>query len=134
MKRSICLGTAIVALTMTLQTSPAPAFLWGLTEGSTCSDDWPTWKKLADPVAYGIWKATCLDAAGTGTDETLGTSRTGSRKSTGYDGDPSKGFGSDIPVTLPPDRRRLGGTNTGIPVTRGVPPQINQFAKRPVIR
>jgi len=144
MKFRIYLAMAAATLAITLQAPPASAFLWGLTEGSTCDKDWPTWKKLADPPAYAIWRATCLDASGTGSGEDLAPKGSGVRKGAGYDSDPSKGFGSDIPVTLPPDRRWRPDNSgpripsKGIPITRQLPPlppQVSAFApRRPVIK
>ena len=123
MKTTIRCALGAAAMAVLLQaSSPAHAFLWGLTASASCNDDWPTWKKVADPVAYVIWKETCLETSGTGSDENLGTSRQGSKRGQpeyGYGSDPKSGFGTDTPVTLPPDRHHPLGTDTGIPVRSG---------------
>lgn len=137
MKSQFCLGIAAAALAITLQASPASAF-WGLFDsGTSCGDSWSKWKIAADPAGYALWRATCFDAAGTGgSGEDLNPRGSAMRKGAGYDSDPSKGFGSDIPVTLPPDHPRLGGgRNTGISISRGTPMPVNVLApRRPVIR
>ena len=114
------LGAAAIAIL--LQASPANAFLWGLTQSEKCKDDWPAWKIAADAAGYALWKATCLDTSGTGSNENLGTTGQGSKKGSGYQSDPKSGFGTDTPVTLPPDRHRPQGIDTGIPVRGGAGP------------
>ena len=121
MKTSIRLAMGVAALAIILQASPAKAFLWGLTESSTCNEDWPKWKITLDAAGYALWKLTCVDTSGTGSPpENLGTNKAPGKKGpvVGYGSDPKKGFGSDIPVTLPPDRHPPAGKSTGIPVTR----------------
>ena len=138
MKTSIRLTMGAAALALLLQaSSPAKAFLWGLTEGNDCSQDWPKWKIVADGVAYALWKATCMDKSGTGSNENLGTSKQAGKKGwlgvAGYGSDPKKGFGSDIPVTLPADRRPPPGTSTGIAIGNRTLPTIptqNYFRPR----
>jgi hypothetical protein len=133
MKTSAYFGIAIAALTITVEASPANAFLWGLTESYKCNEDWPTWKKVADPVAYAIWTKTCLDTSGTGSDENLGTAKQGSKRGQpGYGSDPKSGFGTDTPVTLPPDRHPPKGTNTGIPVRGGTGGPVFQPERYPI--
>jgi hypothetical protein len=135
MRTNLCLGIAAAALAIALQASPASAF-WGMIgAGVSCSDDWPTWKKVADPAGYLAWKAGCLDSAGTGSGENLKPLPSAVRKGNGYKSDPSKGFGSDIPVTLPPDRRPAGGKNSVNPYMGSAPQPVNVLApRRPVIR
>ena len=132
------LGAA--AITMLLQaSSPANALLWGLTADSDCQHDWPTWKKIADPPAYALWRATCLDTSGTGTpSEDLGPPpKPGTKNTKGptYQSDPKNGFGDTIPVTLPPDRHPNPhpGTITGIAIQSGpmrVIPPVSYFRPR----
>jgi len=147
MKTRIYLAMAAAALAITLQAPPASAFLGLIGEdGHDCSKDWPKWKIVADPAGYALFKGVCstFDASGTGSGEDLAPKGTPMRKGAGYDSDPSKGFGSDIPVTLPPDRRWRPDNSgpripsKGVAVTRQLPQppaQINAFApRRPVIK
>lgn len=135
MKTSACFGIAIAALAITVEVSPAHAFLWGLTADPSCSEDWPTWKKVADPAAYAIWTQTCLETSGTGSDENLRRSGQGSKRGQpgfGYGSDPKSGFGTEIPVTLPPDRHPPKGTDTGIPVRGGNGGPVFQPQRYPI--
>lgn len=135
MKTSAYFGIAIAALAITVEASPANAFLWGLTADPSCNEDWPNWKKVADPVAYAIWTKTCLDTSGTGSDENLGTSKQGSKRgqpSYSCGSDPKSGFGTDTPVTLPPDRHPPRGTDTGIFVRGGTGGPVLQPQRYPI--
>jgi hypothetical protein len=122
MKTTVRYALGAAAVAILLQASPANAFLWGLTQSANCSDDWPKWKIVADAAGYALWKATCLDMSGTGSDENLGTVKQGSTAGPGYGSDPKSGFGTNTPVTLPPDRHVAKGTDTGIPVRGGAGP------------
>jgi hypothetical protein len=118
------LGAA--AMTMLVQASPANAFIFGsiLASGhETCADGWAAWEIALDPPAYALWKATCFDTSGTGSDENLTTSKL---KKPPYQSDPKHGFGDTIPVTLPPDRHPnpRPGRDTGIAVKSGPLPAI----------